>query len=467
MKKYLSFLIIFFVGICFSFSISHVNVNASINANYTDVLDDLQKDSNFNISKYPIIHPDYMYEINNDLISDNDQLHMEVIQIAESSSDELYIYVYQPCDPYIELYATSILLSDEYSANGQDIYPNIFDLELVSTYNQFDKYVVKNYEVSDETYRYYNLVTLYRSFNSDIDVLLDGTETENTEKGMEIGQQWSCYYLNNKLVYEKGTFETIEIEINYTGHFEFSSGIKWGNLVGAFDYGHSWFIAFSTDEYVIEHIYDADLVYRERTARTYWQSFVGEETTYGEWSDNIKITLTDHDEPVIYDGGGLFSKEYSWNRISSSSDFIKNAEKQDIKINDECKIKVQESQWVFSFKETELNFSSGDGWYRTNFTDIDKVTIIRLHFIDNTGPKYNLGVVSDRVNPDNKADGNGTGIDIDIEDDLKKLFLIICLLILLLLFALIKPVADTIIFILTLPFVIIKDIFNIGKRKKR
>ena len=464
MRKYLCCLIIFILVLCSFLSFNFIFVNATTNSDYTDVLDDLNKDSSFKISDYPVIHPDYMFEINNDLNPNNDQLHMEVIQIAESSSNELYIYVYQPCDPYIELYATSILLSDEYSANGQDIYPNIFVLELVSTYNQFDKYVVKDFQISNESYRYYNLVTLYRSFNSDIDVLLDGTEIENTEIGMEIGQQWSCYYLNNKLVYEKGTFETIEIEIDYTGHFEFSSGIKWGNLVGAFDYGHSWFIAFSTDEYVIEHIYDADLVYRERTARTYWQSFVGEETTYGEWSDDIKITLTDNDEPVIYDGGGLFSKVYSWNRISSSSDFIKNAESQDIKINDECKIKIQESQWVFSFKETELEFSSGDGWYRTNFTDIDKVTIIRLHFIDNTGEEYSLGVVSDRVNPDNKADGNGTGID--IEDDLKKLFLIISLLILLLLFALIKPVADTIIFILSLPFVIIKDIFNIGKRKK-
>ena len=181
-------------------------------------------------------------------------------------------------------------------------------------------------------------------------------------------------------------------------------------MVGSFDYGHSWFIAFSTDDYVIEHIYDADLTYRERSARTYWQLFDEEETTYGEWSDDIKITLSDTDEPVLYDGGGLFSKEYTWNRISSASDFLDNAEDQDVNISDECKTKLQESQWVFAFKETELKYSSGDGWYRYNFTDIDKVTIIRLHFIDITGTPYNLGVVSDRVNPDNKSDGIGSGI---------------------------------------------------------
>ena len=181
MRKYLCCLIIFILVLCSFLSFNFIFVNATTNSDYTDVLDDLNKDSSFKISDYPVIHPDYMFEINNDLNPNNDQLHMEVIQIAESSSNELYIYVYQPCDPYIELYATSILLSDEYSANGQDIYPNIFVLELVSTYNQFDKYVVKDFQISNESYRYYNLVTLYRSFNSDIDVLLDGTEIENSK----------------------------------------------------------------------------------------------------------------------------------------------------------------------------------------------------------------------------------------------------------------------------------------------
>jgi len=48
---------------------------------YTDALEDLQKDENFNVEEYPDNAKDYS---------------IQVIQIAESTAGELFIYTYQP-----------------------------------------------------------------------------------------------------------------------------------------------------------------------------------------------------------------------------------------------------------------------------------------------------------------------------------------------------------------------------------
>ena len=63
---------------------------------YTNVLDDLQKDTNFNADYYPVIENDYS---------------LKVIQIAESNEQDLFVYVYQPCSPNEDLKATSINIS--------------------------------------------------------------------------------------------------------------------------------------------------------------------------------------------------------------------------------------------------------------------------------------------------------------------------------------------------------------------
>ena len=73
--------------------------------------------------------------------------------------------------------------------------------------SEMDKYVVKDFHVSEEPYRYYNIVTLYRNFNPDIDEVTPGGVIENFELGIGVGQQWCAYYLNNTIVYHSnGTF---------------------------------------------------------------------------------------------------------------------------------------------------------------------------------------------------------------------------------------------------------------------
>ena len=64
---------------------SGVGTTYAATTNYSNVLDDLKEDSAFNLKDYPAIIFDY---------------NLNVIQIAESTDGELFVYVYQPAAKY-------------------------------------------------------------------------------------------------------------------------------------------------------------------------------------------------------------------------------------------------------------------------------------------------------------------------------------------------------------------------------
>ena len=70
-----------------------VGVSYAATTKYSNVLDDLKRDSTFNIANYPAINDDYS---------------LKVIQIAESIDGELFVYVYQPAAKSKLLIANSI-----------------------------------------------------------------------------------------------------------------------------------------------------------------------------------------------------------------------------------------------------------------------------------------------------------------------------------------------------------------------
>lgn len=476
-KKVYRLISIVLCFIClFLYSSTAIKASASTSSSdYTDVFDDLSESEDFDIRNYPSLTVA-------DVVNDDTQVTLEIIQIAESSSKELYLYVYQPLNKVLFFTATSISMSCEFSSNGENLHPVNYDLELVSSYDVFCKYVVKDFVVSDEVYRYYNIVCIRRNFDYTLDDRISGTEDDGNEKAISVGQQWCCYYFNDKLVYEMAKFDTLEIKVKYTGNFEFSDGITWSALVSKLSYGDSWFICFDLKDYIASHIYDADLVYRMRKVKTkqYHEALDKlDDVEFGGWSDNIPITLTDADE-VTYDGGGLFAKEYTWNRIMSSKDFIKNAEEQKITISDEVKANILNSQWVFSFCETaktsDIFYSGTIIHYECHLIeayDIADVTILRIHFLNYDNKIYNLGVVSDRVNPDNKSDGYG-GIDEDwLEEWFQKLFMLIGIIVILVLLAVFCPFVFKILelllkgvwVIISLPFKLIGKLFKTKNKK--
>ena len=434
-----------------------LTIRASASSSSSEVLADLTKAENFKIENFPNLTLDYLKQVNEDTDKKNDQAHLEVIQIAEGSSGELYLYVYQPTDKELDLTASAVLLSTEFTPDGQNINPEIYYLELVSTDSVFDKYVVKDFHVSEEPYRYYNIVTLYRNFNPAIDEVTAGGVIENFELGIGIGQQWCAYYENESIVYEMNTFETVDVNIGYTGSVEFSSGFQMGNLAGLFEYGDAWFIAFNVEDYIVKKIYDADLTYKIRT-KTQTTGLGMNETTYGEWSDDVPVTLKSEDT-MTYKGDGLFAKEYTWNKITSSADFISQLEAQDVRISDEAKSHLSQNAWVFAFLQTESKNTALSGINNITSSEVSAVTVIRLHFMDIKGDVYNLGVVSDRVSPDDSPDAFGSGSEIELPEWVQKLLMIVSIILLLVIFNTVFPFVK---FIFSILWTGIKAIFSIA-----
>lgn len=177
---------------------------------YSNVMDDLQKDDTFNPAKYP----------------DRPLNHsLQVIQIAESENDELFIYIYQPSHNTLDLVGSKISMYLGKSVNGKDFTPKLYDIELVSTQGVFDKYIVKGVKVSDESYRYYNIVSIYRPYSKEAgDFFL--TIGFSDHIAYSVGQQWGAYYYNDVLTYEMNTFETLELEVTANGYVQFKSGVQ-------------------------------------------------------------------------------------------------------------------------------------------------------------------------------------------------------------------------------------------------
>lgn len=448
------------------FSLSTININASTNIE-SNVISDLCNDPNFNIDDYPSISIESAKENPNIKT-------LQLIQIAESDNKELFLYVYQPINNDLLFISSSISMSIGYSKDGQDLNPSNYELELISYKDTFCKYKVLNYTVSDNEKRYYNIICIRRYFDYSFDKQIPGTELVGNEKVVDVGQQWYCYNTNDGIKYEMNTFETLEIKVKYTGNLQFDSGYKFGNVLGKFDYGLSWFICFDLIDYIALKIYDADLTYKIRDATRSVGLGLDGNWKYGDWSDDIKLTLSENDT-ASYNGEGLFSKNYTWNRIMTSKDFLENAENQKMIISDEAKENILNSQWVFAFAETEMNFISGTSSSTTYSKDISKIAILRINFFNIDKKTYNLGVVSDRVNPDNISDGYGGNKDLDdllgeSKDLFKKIIQILAIIVLIVVLYLFTPIIKVlfqgIIYILSLPFKLIKWIFKKDKTNK-
>ncbi len=177
---------------------------------YTGALEDLQKDENFNVEEYPDNAKDYS---------------IQVIQIAESTAGELFIYTYQPCQKSRYIVATEInmafsrefddsggisdvidtdngyyvgsgagggfggggghgcsLLSD----NSKATQTNLYSLTLLSSSGTLCKYRVNAFTVSADKIRYYNITSIYRKWDTKIDGIKPNDQTIN-EKAYAVG----------------------------------------------------------------------------------------------------------------------------------------------------------------------------------------------------------------------------------------------------------------------------------------
>ena len=456
-RNFISFLLValLLVGVIFPC----LEITTSAATLYSDVMTDLQIDPNFNPGHY----------------SFNENEHkIEVIQIAESTSGELFVYTYQP--NYSEThYKANYLNMALQSVTDQNLTYKLYSLEWLSNEGVFCKYVVKDFKVSTDTYRYYNIAGIYRPYDKNID---DSSSSEAIDtvqcKGYPVGQVWCAYYYNSILNYEMETIEYTDITVHSTGTVRYYDGfsILFGATMTECD---AHYVAFSVKNFKIDKIYDADITYTTIPQTYIFNKNTGTGTTTTD-SDNIQTvnkTLSEFDTGSN-EGTGLFGKKYEWNRISTAADFISDvkADSNDNFSQSELEA-LENSDFVFRFLETEYVQDNGYQIIVTTSTKVEKIGILRLHFLSE-GKVYNLGCIGDLVGTDSTPDMEVT-IGDNIQNSLEEnplLALILFVVILLLLINLIAPIkaifnliVTAISFLISVIFGIIKLPFRILQKK--
>ena len=369
-------------------------------SNYSDVLSDLREDNSFDISAYPDAPRDYS---------------IRVIQIAESTTGELFLYTYQPCQNVRKLIATEINMSltDKMGGkldNGEELSPadrpKSYKLELLNSDSVFCKYKVKDFNVSRDNIRYYNIASIYRDYIDGIDKQTGNDNTINSVS-FKVGKLYVAITDNGTVKYYCTERDVITVTDKYLGFMRYTEGYwLWRDACD------SHYVAFSTD-WEIDYLYEAELTYFSRSVRHTKTDYFTEkdEYKYGDNTEQPPVILSEFDtgHTTVTGIGGI---KHTWSRIQSVSQFKETEE-----LTDEVLNELKGKQWVLRFADTDYSrylerdpFGTSVIGYTDYYTEVSNVTILRLKFEKN-GEVYNLGVVDNRQTggdkPSNSKDDKG------------------------------------------------------------
>ena len=376
---------------------------------YTNVLEDLQTDENFNKSNYPVKSDDYS---------------LQVIQVAESTTNELFVYVYQPS---ANVKASSINIS---TVIGEVPEYNNYKLNFINSNGVFYKYKVNNLTVKQDEIRRYDVLSIFRPFSN---VLDDKPTDDNTinELAFKVAKSWTIQTVKDeiteeeKIIYDCIDFETIKITDKHVGFVRYLTGFAFYN--SSCD---SHYIAFSTDRQ-IDKLMEAEVYYTTRDVEARI-NLTGEHPSYGDYKDNY-VRLSYTDSKVV---NGVFGHEYTWDRIETIEKLV-DEEKLSLKDNPW----IEGKNWVLRFAETDYKLVPGvSGVNHSYYTEVSNVSILRLKF-ESEGITYNLGVIDNKQSGDLNPDNN-YGWQMPLW--LKIIIVVLCLFVLAMVLVFIKPVWDLI-----------------------
>ena len=381
---------------------------------YTNVLDDLKKDENFKINQYPSIEKENT---------------LQVIQIAESVNNELFIYVYAPSSRYKRLIANEIRMGlPQY---GIDTSYQYYKLILLNTNGVFQKYKVAGLTIETSKTRYYDIVQLARPIDYTIDKEFDIDQTASNVP-CAVSQKWEVTTIDGKTTYRVLTLETITITDKFVGFIRYDEGFKL-----YIDKCDSHFVAFNTDRNM-EKLLEASITY---VKQDYFYIQSGLFVSGEEFGEAITIPLElNYEEEASNDGDGLFGKKYTWKRIEKVQEFLNNEDSEDMTLTKEGSTELNKMKWVLRFAETpyrmdilydsDLQGNVYQSGYMYNQTHVSDVTILRLKF-ETDGKTYNLGVVDNKQTGSKDPVGTvGPSIGSQIADLFKKLIALILILLL-------------------------------------
>lgn len=378
---------------------------------YSDVLKDLRTDKSFTVDEYPTIADDYR---------------LTVIQIAESTDDELLIYVYQPSADK-NFNATSINIARELD-DSTDLTFIPYNLEYLNSAGLFFKYRVQGFELEKTAVRYYNISNILRRFNSDVDEPPSDGQTIS-EVPNKVAQLWTVETEGETVTYTVLTSEVITITSKVVGYCYYDDGldIGWGAMQGL---TKAYFVAFDTDR-PIDKLISADLTFfatrvkckycGNTSKHDHGMFYDFEDAVYIDYGtgvyNNDPLTIT-HTQKFSNHGGGNWAgrpaNRYTWNRIRSTEKFIEDNNNKDHQLTAGSESELSSTKWVLNFYEAQDKYKINNMWLgfvpgvnlingvadgEAELNNVFDVEILRLEF-ETDGKHYNLGVV------DNKQTGN-------------------------------------------------------------
>ena len=341
---------------------------------YSNVLDDLKKDKTFSAENYPL---------------DGTRNDLQIIQVAEGNNQELFIYVYQPGYETKDYSARFVVMGFDDFLNKNPNYDS-YSLTLINKSQQFAKYLVNGVNVKSDEFRYYNIISVLRDFDSNVDEqseLVDGYKC----KSFPVGSLWTASTYNGEVIYKHENIEIVDIDIFASGSVQYKNGFHF--YVSRCD---AFYIGFNIENYDADRIIDADVKFsyhketKKSIAGLFPQVEVGDQyTVYRLLSENDKASTV---------GSSIVSgKKYSWNRIQTGIEFAQYLKSQDVV--DSSVDDLQNCQFIFNYFESSHTYESGLDGEKEKYFVVDEIMVLRLHFVvDNV--HYNLGCVSDIVSAD-------------------------------------------------------------------
>lgn len=375
----------------------------------SNVLEDLRKDPGFTIEDYP-------FDANDKTIN--------VIQIAEGSGGELFIYTYQPSQQTTYLVASSINISKQKNNNLEISFPN-YKLKLVSCTGVFCKYRVEGFELEKTVVRYYNISNILRPFEYLLDKLpAVGSESEVPNA---VGQLWTVRTVGDNVEYDNTVSDVVTITKKYVGFLHYLDGMTTSGVPGIYggikaQHTIRNFVAFSTDR-AIDQLKQVELQYAladcsyEYCANPFhgeYKNYVNKTKSEPVTQDPVVISADEKDENVLH---GWFGDKYRWDKIQSTSDFLAEQDNQSYELmNSDGVSSIEGTQWVLNFyketREVTGNANIADNHLFCNYKQVSDVIILRLMF-EHDGESYNLGVVDSKMTGDDKPlNGNEPLIDL-------------------------------------------------------
>lgn len=332
---------------------------------YTGVLDDLQADSAFNKSDF-----------------DNAQLHpnTELIQIAENTDRQLFIYVHIVGD---DLGFEKIVLNT--GTNFSEIDFRSYELDLVSSNEGFYKYLVLDYKAPQDSYYRLGISRL----EYPVDKSVDGTQ-QITYEYYPIKQVWAVKKDSGKIEYSYEYMQTIAITDKYVGSH--NDGVEDYLLNTQYSsWTDTFYIAFSTDLF-IENLIEAQIEYTMNVS-------VGNGTIidYGTKVYNTVIRSGDisyFENDTTYTLWGV-----AWKNGTDKRKFNSILKPDDFKKNTGITVPKRKDGSTFDWVVTFYNHTTHFDWPGSKVASWvvpGDATILRLMF-ETDGVCYNLGVLDNRT----------------------------------------------------------------------